>query len=441
MNDERQSESERELADVVTALRELPAPDGPDDVFHERLVVGLEAALRRPDETLSTRKTWSPAMRRILTIAATLVFVSVTWAVIGWLTSMDRATGGSAFARMLELVESARTVTFTTRIELLRQNSHTMESKTMVLEPDWTREEMFEGKDRHQTILIQNGKLRKSLSLMPAEKKAVLRTMAVPEGVRPKNILQQLREVREASSQLLGTEKIDGKEARKYRCDHPTGHYLIWIATDCDLPVKVEMSESADVSQNVKITMTDFQWNVPLDESLFTLEVPQSYTLEEEPAGKELDSKDFIATMKAFVRLNSNQFPDEYNSLSTGLMIKFLDDPSLPPEKRMASYRHRLSDALEHPEWDKLTNDQWKEKGHEVGRTFAQGAVFLQILAQTNDWHYVGKGAKLGEKDRIVAWWAPKDAGAKSDQPKMATVLYADFHMDTKPSAGLPTSN
>jgi hypothetical protein len=95
---------------------------------------------------------------------------------------------------------------------------------------------------------------------------------------------------------------------------------------------------------------------------------------------------------------------------------------------------------MERPDLEKLSEAEWSKVGQELARTFAGGAVFLQVLSQTNEWHYVGKGVKLGDADKVVAWWAPK-AEAKKDQEttaKPATVLYGDFHTEAKPVAGLP---
>jgi hypothetical protein len=110
----------------------------------------------------------------------------------------------------------------------------------------------------------------------------------------------------------------------------------------------------------------------------------------------------------------------------------------------MANYRRKLARALERPDLENLSNEQWQKESSTVGRTFAQGAVFIQVLLQSHKWHYTGKGVKLGEADKIVAWWAPKETTSGSqqaNQPKTATVLYGDLHIETKPVEGLPTGN
>src|SRR3990172_3024348 len=110
-------------------------------------------------------------MRRIFSIAASVLAVA---AVIGWLTSLNRTPAGSAFAQMIKQVTSARTAVLTTRLEMRGQTQ--MQSKTMLLEPDWVREEMREGENRH--VIIFNTRQRKSLTLSAATKTAQLRSMA-----------------------------------------------------------------------------------------------------------------------------------------------------------------------------------------------------------------------------------------------------------------------
>jgi hypothetical protein len=370
-------------------------------------------------------------MPRIFSVAAAFLVVALG---VGWLASWDNPAASAALARMRDQVAKSRTVVYQTRIKI--GSLPERRNKTMIWEPDLAREEMVEGD--HLTILIHNGKQRKSLMLLPASKKARLRDIS--EESQLKSVVELIREVRESSAVLLGKEQINGEETLKYRCDHPTGHYLLWIAADTDLPMKVVVSESQEHEKShVAITMTDFKWNGPLDESLFSLEVPAGYVLEEEHLAETvLDPKNFIIVLKAYARLNGSVFPDEFNALTPGSMIQFLDDPTLPDDQRMANYRRKLAEAVERPELANLTDEEWKKHGSEIGRTFAQGAVFVQAVSLTNDWHYTGKGVKLGEADKIVAWWAPKDGDEES---KTAAVLFGDLHIETKPTESLPAGN
>jgi outer membrane lipoprotein-sorting protein len=436
MTDE--ADDELKLARAVDALREWPVPDGPDESSRQRLVDRLTADERAPLSVKSQPELRRLTMPRIFGIAASVLVVAL---VIGWLASPDSPTAGAAFARMLEQVANARTIVFKNSVEV-GESRQGMHGTTMVLEPDWIRGEVVEGENKY--IHIQNLKQHKWLTLIPATKKARLVSADEGSGVPTNNFIDQLREVRESSAKFLGKEKINGAETLKYHCDHPSGHYLMWIDPQSDLPVKVVMSEAKEGHKaHVTITLTDFQWNTPLDESLFTFDLPAGYELEEQRRiGSVLDPENFIKTLKAYVRLNNDEFPDEYNALTPGSIVQFLDDPTLPDEQRMTNYRRKLAYAME-LDMEKMSQEDWQKQGTEIGRVFAQGAVFLQVLSQTHQWHYLGKGVKLGEADKIVAWWAPKAAGEKGggEQSKSATVLFGDLHIENKPVAGLPVAD
>jgi outer membrane lipoprotein-sorting protein len=428
MSNEPQNPESR-FETVVDALRDTPIAEGPDELFRHRLLVRLSdenLSLRSVQRPLAKRRT---AMPRIAVIAASLLLVG---GITAWIASSG-SREGAAFANMLAKIDDAQTVTYKTRVELAGFNPP-MESTTMLRLPDLMRDEITEGPNRDVTIHVFNLKEHKSLTLRPGNKKAQFRTTAAQSPDQPQNVVEQLRAVRELSAQFEGTEKIDGQDTRKFRCDQASGHYLIWMAKDSDLPVKAIVQETAPGSkESVTITMTDFQWNVPLDAALFSLDLPKGYELQTQGSWPSPnDPKYFIEAMRVFVHLNHDEFPDEYNALTPASIIKFLDDPSIPPEKRQDFMRQKLAEALDRPDMLKMSAEEWGKEGQENAKRFAAGSVFLQVLSQTNEWHYVGKGAKAGQADRIVAWWAPKNGDGK------ATVLFGDFHLETKAAAGLP---
>jgi hypothetical protein len=442
MSHEAPNESDNVLERAVDQLRCMQLPAGPDDVFRSRLIDRLVAINPNSYQAIHSSQNRRITMRRVIAMAASVLAVS---ALIAWLTSLSSSSPGSAFARMLQQVAEARTAVFNSRVEV-RGMSPAMEQRTMLLEPDWVRDEITEGEDRRTAIHIHNLKLRKSLRLQPDAKKAQLRTGDGQPPLQVSNVIDLIQKVRKSSAEFLGKEQIDGIESLKYRYDHPTGHYLIWIAPTTDLPVKVVITETGqDEQSHVTITMTGFQWNIPLDESLFTLIPPEGYEFEQEQiATTLLDPTNFIITLKAYVRLNDGKFPDEFNALTPGSMIKFLDDPKLPPEERMANYRRKMAHAFERPEMENMSQEEWQSQGQKIGKILAQGATFVHAVAQSHEWHYLGKGATMGQADKIVAWWALNDDspnGSQANEPKSATVLYGDLHLETKPTTGLPTGN
>ena len=65
--------------------------------------------------------------------------------------------------------------------------------------------------------------------------------------------------------------------------------------------------------------------------------------------------------------------------------------------------------------------------------------MFYETTRQSHHCHFQGNDIKLGEADKIVAWWYPKedmaDEGADLDT---AHVLYGDLRIETMPVDELP---
>jgi len=71
-----------------------------------------------------------------------------------------------------------------------------------------------------------------------------------------------------------------------------------------------------------------------------------------------------------------------------------------------------------------------------------RGMSYYQQKSVTHHWHYQGKGVKLGEADKIVAWWYPQAEKAEEGTDlETAHVLYGDLRIETMPVAELPKSD
>ena len=79
----------------------------------------------------------------------------------------------------------------------------------------------------------------------------------------------------------LGAETIDGRTAEGFRIQLGAIDVKIWADPKTLLPIRVEETTEAADGPKVSIVMTDFQVNVPLDESLFSVDVPPGYTVQQ----------------------------------------------------------------------------------------------------------------------------------------------------------------
>lgn len=462
MTDDRTDYPDVRLRQVVDALRDQPIPEGPDPAVHESVLTALASTASPQSSAAPRTRSRSDKLRRMFSLAATVVFAA---AVIGWLASQSRRTDGTAFAQMIERVTTARTARYTTRMALPGQSE--VVAETTLMEPGWLRQVI--SNDEIDLVQVLNTEQEKMLVLLPQQKQAQLMSLAgLPEQSKNANIIDKFRKLDPSKAELLGEEEIDGRRVLKYRYDDPAGYYIVWLDPKENLPVKVTMSatenaadeatentaenatESATESdmeiakeiavENAVVTMTDFEWNVSVDEAQFSFDVPAAFQFDFHTFDlASTTDKDFTTMLRICARLNDDKFPDELSPVVVKEMGKILDWPLTGSEKEKREMRKRLAYAYDRPELAELSDEERQRLAPELAVPVARGAIFLSQLAETKDWHYVGKGVKLGEAGKIVAWWAPKKR--KGDTSKTsATVLYGDLHTETRSVVGLPTS-
>lgn len=281
MTSESQENSDALLERATDALRDLPVPPGPDLVVRDRVLAALQS--ESSSHSTSPQFPRRRSMLRVLSLAASLLIFAV---VVGWLVPNGSTSGGAAFAEMLRLVSDVRTAVFNSRAEWTNTKPpQVVDMTNYVLEPGHMRVEQGEGEDRYISIIDLRPNERQMLGLYPPKKTAARSRVQFPEGIQFTSIMQLFREMSEGSAQFLGRETIEGRETLKYHGQWPTGpdangFYWLWIGADDHLPVKLVTSNDTDDLKTSGFiqTATDFRWNVPLDDSLFSLEIPEGYT-------------------------------------------------------------------------------------------------------------------------------------------------------------------
>jgi len=435
MNDSKSPENLDRLQGVVDAFVDMSVPHGPDEAANQRLI----AALRHEDsqlvETSTPRKQGARTMRRLSGLVAAMLAAVA----IGWLILQMSANPRQAFAAMVEQIQNIRTASYVLEMEF--EGRPKLVTKTMLMEPNWSRAEVKT--DKLDFVNIFNFEESKMLNLLRTDKKAQLVEFeGLPESERQKNFMEQFREMKKDEAEYLGRELTDGVSALKFRYDDQSEHYTLWLDPDDNLPVRVVMTDvENEDSVSARMTMTDFQWNPELDESLFTLEIPEGYeTLESSVDVGDKSSDDFVIMLRFFVRINDDRFPDELNLLAMVPKIQqALYKPGLSEEQLWAYSAKKLAYALDRPEIVDMKGEERKSLGLELANPFGNGALYMETTKQTHHWHYQGKGVKQGEADKIVAWWYPKkekaEAGVDLDT---ANVLYGDYRIETMPVDELP---
>jgi outer membrane lipoprotein-sorting protein len=273
------------------------------------------------------------------------------------------------------------------------------------------------------SVLIVDGRKDKFITLVPATKHATVTDLKnVPlahENPFGKTFLGLQELVAQAESgkiakvERLGAETIDGRPAQGFRVEIGALVATIWADPKTLLPVRVE--ESSSSGPDVRIVMSDFQIDVDLDESLFSLDVPANYTIVQTPQfdlAKQPISY-LAATLKKAAELNNGVFPTMLRGPDgiDGLAERFAKTIMEKQGKDSANSMKQATDLT-----------------MEIGGAFG----FLFALSTDHDWHYAGKDVKLNTPDRPIFWYRAHKASTTY------TILYADLSIKEVPAEQLP---
>lgn len=343
-----------------------------------RVIARAEAALPNvsPESDMPTpaRSTRLPnpflsrslIMKSLSTVAAVIVVVGATF--------MLQPTS-NAFGDVIKQLRSARSMTYVTRA-YFEGKTEPIESKVSIAEDGRQRNEQ---KDGSATIIDASSQLR--LTLINSSKMAI-----VPEfdksrpnaAQNPHTVwLQSLKAHGEKPDKQLGKKTLDGRVVEGFVAKQGTFEFEVWVDPQTKALVQVEYETPVKGSTITRIVMTDFKFDVTLDESLFSFEVPQDYRVMKLPAlPKAINGEESIVeALRGFTKRSGGKFP---NSIT------------------------------EWGEWAALvasenTNGKLNDESLALLSRLGSIPAFLQGFAKA-DYEYLGKGKSLEDKRCIVFW-------------------------------------
>jgi len=428
-------------------------------------------------------------IRYISKIAAGIVIVA---GLIGLLLLGINTGGGSrAFAEIVRPIVESRTCTFS----VMTRGAGTADSgihRGMFAVPGKMRLEGENG-----SVGIFDFEQRKMLMLMPDEKRA----MIMEFQNMPAEKVEEAREfsffsVRETiakasgSAEYLGERQIEGRTAVGYRLEEEAmTDTEIWADAKTLLPIRIETWTKLTGVESSAV-MSDFVFDVELDDSLFSLQVPEGYESVEMQVDASLpQEQELIAVLRSCAEANGGAFPSELTAeafvrgtrlqkspppfeLTNEQKAELQDELSLiladvkanllqleaiakgrrQPENldllgeeidddlrqlaELEQKKQSLEDQVQktYSEWTDncdtnvlhIMRDAYKE-GWPAGRALA----FLQMLGPDSDWCYAGSGVILGEGDTPIFRYKPKD----SDKYR---ILYGDLTIKEVAADNIP---
>jgi outer membrane lipoprotein-sorting protein len=330
--------------------------------------------------------------------AAVVTIIAVLIGVHQFGNSMEKV----AFADVVRPILTARTATYkiTLKIPNMMTGNGTMtvESEGMFMEPGYMREATPAG--RVKIVDFQKGKM---LLLNTEKKTAKVYEQNIPDEVNIfseiRKRIKQAQQVGDESVEFLGKQKFDGEIAIGYRVREPPGDVTVWADAETLLPLRIEYSMTEMVGEESSYIITDIAFDVELDESLFSSEIPEGYTVEtRQMIMSDPKERDLIEAFRLWTQTTGGKFPSDLKMKS--VMAEFTKGEGL--------------------------KNKWQHF-----EKVAYGITFAHLLPDASDWHYVGKDVKFGDANTAVFWY-------RTDGSKTYRVIYGDLSVKNVSPENLP---
>jgi hypothetical protein len=227
-----------------------------------------------------------------------------------------------------------------------------------------------------------------------------------PVGERYHNYVKFLREVitnHKDNYHELGEQVIDGQKTIVFEASGPNESVKIWADPKTAIPVRIEMT-----SGQMSAILKNLEFDVPVDESLISMEIPAGYTYKESEVDfSNINEQDFIEGLRVWAEvIYDGIFPENIGSENA--------------MKALPVLREKLDEA-------NLSDEQ----ATEMGMSFLKGTLFHQTLEFQGNWQYKGSGVKLGDASKVVFWYQPQGSSTYR-------VIYGDLSVKDVTPENLP---
>ncbi|MGE5295905.1 MAG: LolA family protein [Solirubrobacterales bacterium] len=350
-----------------------------------------------------------PSVRRLIMKNPLVKLAAAAILVIAVLAGLRLFSGESVtFARVIEPFLTARTATFEYTVSL--QDGPSQTGEAMFMAPAHIRR----GRPG-ETIVVGDLQQGRMVVLIPVQNRAIVYELKnVSEEPGEWNLFLEIRRrilemnpSPDESVQPLGTQQIEGKEAIGYRVEKPGMSITVWADAESLLPIQIESATGP-----LTYSMSHIAFDVELDESLFSTEIPAGYSVTTmEVDGSDPEEKDLIDTFRTWAEHADGRFPSTLDASA--------------PEEFMSLQGKKMKESGQEPSEDQILGIQ------KIIVKMSRGGSFVQQLPAGSDWHYAGQDAVLGEVGKAIFWYRP--AGSATYR-----VIYADLSVHDVAAEDLP---
>ena len=391
---------ESELKKIVDRLKidTEPNPAHREKLRRQMLSVFNEAEQQPAARIIVFQNLRRTIMKNLVTkLAAAAIIIIVVLTGIHYFGVSIPSTS-VVFADVVERLHNARTMTYTVNA--------TTAIEIAFKEPGYMRTTMPGG-----LVTVIDWAQGKGISILPSRKQFIEMEMSnLPHDLaqQPFNVIEKLRTLPDRADEELGTKEIDGRALQGFRVTKEGVINTVWIDPQTRDLVRVETEFINAPGMNV--VMTDFQFDVELEDSLFSLTPPEGYTRVEVQADVSgVTEQDLIEYLRAWSSWTKDgTFPPTFNPME-------LQKVSMEMEQQ-----GKFGDGQ--------TSEQQRKR---AAMTMYRGIMFLTQLPADSNWRYAGEDVKFGDANTAIFWYRPKGS-------QTCRVIYGDLSVKDVAPENLP---
>lgn len=219
-----------------------------------------------------------------------------------------------------------------------------------------------------------------------------------------KNIIVTLQKSSDFVLDELGEQEIAGRMLIGFHMTHPKIEITLWADPTTGLPVRIEQNEG-----QMRLICKNVQFDVPMEASLFSMDVPEGYTLQQETT---LDLQG--GTEEAFIE-------------GLGFLAETVNEGRLPDGVAVEDYL-KLAPAVAAQLESMDLSDEEKAA---IGVKIQNMLLFIRFFQGEGKWYYRGQGLMLGEADKAIFWYRPRGSATYR-------VIYGDLRVEDVAPEDLP---
>ncbi|MHC4557990.1 MAG: LolA family protein [Planctomycetota bacterium] len=317
------------------------------------------------------------------------------------------SNGASAvFASVVEQLHYARTMTYSIVTNTPVESMPTLRLQIAFKEPGYMRTTTADG-----YITVIDWAQNKGITLWPPKREYIdfeASNYQHDPAQDPFMVVEKLRTLPSQADEVLGEKEIDGRVLQGFRVTKDDMINTVWVDPQTTQLVRVEIEYTNSPGMNT--IMTDFQFNVELDDSLFSLTPTEGYTrLEVQADVSTVTEEDLIAYLH--------------------MWSTWTQDSTFPPTFNPIELPKVTAEMIKQGMFGQGETSQ-QQRGAEATQMY-RGIMFMTQLPAESNWRYAGENVKYGDAQTPIFWYQPSGSATYR-------VIYGDLSVRDVAPENLP---